>query len=164
MKYFYIFLYIVSAVISISIFLLTNITTERLNGSGGGNGNPGLMFILFLYPFLLIFIFWTVLLLRKWMIQQLNTKKLSIITLFSFVLALLILILTFYEAITFREEIVRVSPSFDDINQVSLLNTFSNSIFFNQYTFLMLLLLCLSIAGFSVFIVGKKKENRKSNF
>lgn len=137
--------------------------TEPLKG-GGGNGNPGLFFILMLYPFLLIFVYWTVLLLYKWMNIHLNTNKITILTTFSSVLTLFILISTINKAINFREEIVRASPTFNNINEVSLFNTFSNSIFFNCYTFLMLLLLCLSIAGFAVVFSRLKKKNREPNF
>lgn len=163
LKYFQNILYILCAAISISIFVLTNITTEPLN-TGGGNGNPGLLFILILYPFLLSFVYWTVLLLYKWMKIHLNTNNITILTIFSSLLALFILFSTIIKAINFREEIVRVSPSYNNVNEVSLLNTFSNSIFFNYYTFLMLLLLCLTIAGFSVLISLQKKKSKEPNF
>jgi len=147
MKKMYLFLYSVSLIGTIVFFYYTNLFTEAVNiedgiAGGGGNGNPGLFLIVFLWPFIMVFTMLTIDLIYCWLATRLNQNLLFCLLIISMISIMIIGFTTVQQANELREIIVEFNPSFDDVTQMSLLNTFSNSIFFNGLTFVMLLLIC----------------------
>lgn len=162
MKSIYLVLYIFSTVATILMFVLVNRLTEPLisGGSGGGNGNPGLFPIIFLFPFGLVFIYGTYSLLKKWISNNFSTIAIKGATIASFIGVCLILWRVLGQALKLRYAIVEKNPSFDQVSDISLLNTYSNSIFFNEYTFLMLILAVLFVAGVRSLLANRKMNIR----
>lgn len=164
MKKSFLALYIVCTLASIAMFILCNILTEPLQTEselgGGGNGNPGLFPIIFFLPFFLFFLYGTTEILMRWIHKKYSLRIIILFTLLSMFGVVTIASLTLIEANEFRSFIVEVNPSFEDESQVTLLNTFSNSIFFNQYTFLMLIFACLFLGGVWA-LLKKRTEVRK---
>ncbi|MGF2616978.1 hypothetical protein FZC84_03895 [Rossellomorea vietnamensis] len=149
MRVIYLGIYFISVLATIMMFILGNILTEPLvteSGlGGGGNGNPGLFPFVVLFPFLLIFFYGTYWFFKK-LIASLTTKAVKNLTIISSAVIGLILAVSIKKAAELRLLIVEQNPSFENVAQVDLINTYSNSIFFNFYTFLALLLLILSLA------------------
>ncbi|RTZ57708.1 hypothetical protein EKO25_01975 [Bacillus sp. SAJ1] len=115
---------------------------SELGVASGGNGNPGLFPWFILFPFFLIFLYGTFKYLTNFILKK-NMKFILIVIFSSSLLSLIIVLFTNIEANKIREKIVEVSPSFTSVKQLSLLNTWSNSIFFNHYTFILVFLLVL---------------------
>ncbi|PPA71894.1 hypothetical protein C4B60_00500 [Jeotgalibacillus proteolyticus] len=144
------------------MFILVNVLSEPLvTESGltsGGNGNPGLFPVVFLYPFLIFFIYGTTVILKNWISYKFITKNLYYLSVVSFFGVLISSISVYYRASKFRYFIVHKNSSFTDVSQISLLNTFSNSIFFNFFTFLLVIILSLFIASTWVLLKTKRDE------
>lgn len=155
------YVYIICTVLSMYLFYLCNNFTEQLVikddlAGGGGNGNPGLFPWLFLLPFFLGFLLGTFIYLLKW-IRRLKKKSIYYILFSSLVLSSIIVIITYKNANNLRERIIEVHPSFTNAKQIDLLNTFSNDIFFNPYTFILVILMVLFLS--SIFIAIKKSRD-----
>ncbi len=72
-------------------------------------------------------------------------------------IAITLVVYTFFKAQAFRYEINEKLENFDEISQIGLLNTFSNAIFFNPLTFILLLLICYLVgAGWTM--LGLKRQ------
>lgn len=146
----FLFLYCISTFATIGLFYFINLLTEPFNPEsilqGGGNGNPGLFPIIFLFPFLLYFIYGTTKIVYQFLLKN-NIKLLYTITIGSFIGVVSILYLTLAEAYDFKKYISNSHPSYALDSQIPLLNTYSNNLFFNTNTFIMLVLICTFIAG-----------------
>jgi len=147
------------------LFFLCNYLTEplveknELGVAGGGNGNPGLFPWFILFPFFLIFIYGTFKYLTNF-ILKINRKLIFIVIYSSSFLSIFIMIFTNNEAGKIREKIIDANPTFTSVKQLSLLNTWSNSIFFNQYTFILVFLLVLLTS--SIYAAIKIPSSKKA--
>ncbi|TYS19038.1 hypothetical protein FZC78_06005 [Rossellomorea vietnamensis] len=153
----YLGIYFISVLATIMMYILGNNLTEPLlteSGLGGGNGNPGLFPFVVLSPFLLIFIYGSYWLFNK-LIASVTTKSVKNLTIISCAVIGLILAVSIKKAAELRLLIVEQNPSFENVSQVDLINTYSNSIFFNFYTFVALLLIILAAAGIRALLVRR---------
>ncbi|MGM0846069.1 MAG: hypothetical protein ACQEUT_13920 [Bacillota bacterium] len=158
MRLVYLGIYFISVLATIIMFILGHILTEPLvtesGMSGGGNGNPGLFPLMVLLPFFLIFIYGTYWFFNKW-IENVTLKTKWGLTIISCAVFTLIFADTLNKADALRYLIVKQNPSFENVSQVDLINTYSNSIFFNFYTFMALLLIILVAAGIRALLVRR---------
>ena len=144
--------YIISFLMSCLLFYLCNYMTQTLNSNSqfgviSGNGNPGLFPWIFLFPFFVFFVYGTYKYSILILTQLAKAKKLMIIA-SSIVLSFIILLNLYNQASALRKRIVELSPSYTKESELSLLNFWSNSIFFNFFTFVLVILLTI------VFSVG----------
>ena len=148
------FMYIVSLLIVIIGFYGMNFFTETIvkGANGGGNGNPALFIPVFLMPFFFYFVYGTTELSMQ-LIEKYKKSSTLILSIILSVIAIMgIVIYTVEKSRKIREMIVQKQSNFESISQISLLNTFSNDIFFNALTFVMVLLVCYVVAaGWSVY-------------
>ncbi|HWI46741.1 MAG TPA: hypothetical protein VNU45_00785 [Rummeliibacillus sp.] len=148
-------IYFISFLMSGLLFYLCNDMTQTLNinsefGVVGGNGNPGLFPWIFLFPFFGFFVYGTFKYSMFTLTKLAKAKKIMIIAGAS-VLSFIILINVYNQASELRKKIVEVSPSYTKESELSLLNFWSNSIFFNFTTFLLVVLLTILFsAGISI--------------
>lgn len=140
-----------SGIVSVGSFVLTNSTTASFDPTGenfvGGNGNVGLMFVVF--PLLIILYFFFIMM---FVFEKLHERFLVKRTRFQAYYAgvfVLILGVTIYRIVSFRNEI---NPYFD--YEISYLNPFSNHLYFNFWTFLA----CLCVSGFCSFYLKKRTD------
>lgn len=140
---------VISGIVSIVGFALTNMTTTLFNPAGdnfvGGNGNPGLMFVMF--PMLIIlYFFFSMMFVFEKLHERFSVKRKLSQSYYSGVFVL-ILGITIYRIVSFRNEI---NSYFE--YEISYLNPFSNYLFFNVWTFIA----CLCISGFCSFYIKKR--------
>lgn len=157
MRKIFLFIFAFSTVASIVMFASINHFTEKLHGSlsgGGGNGNPGLFPILFLYPFFFFFLYGMVKIAYNFLYSKFETRLFKYVMLLSFLLVSIISAMTINKANSLRTSIMKINQSFSDSAPIPLLNTFSNNIFFNAFTFTLVVLVCILIAGI---LVWRKK-------
>jgi len=124
-------------------------TTTSFDPTGdnfvGGNGNPGLMFVMF--PMLIIlYFFFAVMFVFEKLYERFSVKRKLFHACYSGVFVL-ILGMTIYRIVSFRNEI---NPYFE--YEISYLNPFSNHLFFNFWTFIA----CLCVSGFCSFYIKKR--------
>ncbi|WP_431028125.1 hypothetical protein [Lysinibacillus sp. LZ02] len=142
---------IIAGLITAFAFFFTNLLTVSFDPAndmlGGGNGNPGLFFVV--APFLIILYFYFSMLFVFEQFHQRFTFKQQKWLKYSYLFVFLILTLyTFYRATMHRNYINANHPYME----VGLLSQFSNHLFFNVWTFIALL--CL--IAFLSFFVQKK--------
>lgn len=135
---------IISGLVAITGFTLTNIFTVDLhptaNNDTGGNGNAGLMFVLF--PMLIIlYFFFTMIFVFEKIHERLKANKKRFLIGYISLLAVIISYSVF-KIITFHHEI---RPYFE--HEIGYLNPFSNHLYFNAWTFIACLC-CSAICSF----------------
>lgn len=144
---------ILSGIVTIAGFVLTNLTTVSIVPGGdnytGGNGNPGLMFVLF--PSLIIMYFFFAMMfvmekLHERLAMKRRTLQISYAGAFLFIAGTSV-----YRIMAFRNE----AQQFVEY-KLGYLNPFSNNLFFNIWTFIG----CLCAAGFFSFYLKKNGQNR----
>lgn len=148
-------IYIISFLMSGLLFYLCNDMTQALNinsefGVVGGNGNPGLYPWILLFPFFGFFVYGTF---KYSMLTLTKLTKAKIIMFItgSSVISFVIMMNVYTQASELRKKIVEASPSYTEESELSLLNFWSNSIFFNFFTFsLVILLIILFSAGMAL--------------
>ncbi|AQU80846.1 hypothetical protein [Planococcus faecalis] len=152
------FLYIVSLLAVLIGFYGMNVFTESIeeDGTGGGNGNPALFILVFLMPFLFYFLYGTTELSMRFVERYKKRRTLVISLVFSVVATISIGVYTFLKAQALRNEIIQRLENFDDVSQISLWNAFSNSVFFNPLTFILVILVCY-IFG----VIWNSSKNRR---
>lgn len=152
------FLYVVSTVMVMLGFYAINFLTETVkeDGSGGGNGNPGLFPIIFVMPFFFYFLYGTVELSMRLAVTFRNRRTLFVSMAISVVAAISIAIYTYLKAEAVRTEILQKRADLETASDFSLLNTFSNSIFFNPLTFTLVVLICYLIGA--LWSVSRKRR------
>lgn len=145
---------IISGVVTVSGFVLTNLSTASIDPGGnnytGGNGNIGLMFIVF--PSLIVMYFFFAMMFVLEMVHErisITRRKLQIGYLGVF---LLIVGISLYRIISFRNE----AQQYVDY-ELGYLSPFSNNLFFNVWTFIA----CLCAAGFFSFYLKKRESGRR---
>lgn len=133
MRFLFWFSVILSGLITIAGFVLTNISTFPFHPTGemyvGGNGNIGLMFIVF--PSLIIlYFFFAMLFIFEKIHEHYKVNKKYFLLGYSSILVMLISI-SIYRIVTFH---AKIRPYFD--YEIGYLNPFSNNLYFNTWTFL----------------------------
>ncbi|AQQ51848.1 hypothetical protein [Planococcus lenghuensis] len=150
MKKLFFFGYLISAGLTVLLFYSINGLTEPLGSAdgtwGGGNGNPGIFPLVFLWPFLCLFLYGTTAYSMRLMKRAWPAAKIRVSAAVFALLAIGIAVYQVAAAQAVRKELIRLHPSFNEDHLPSLLNTYTNSIFFNLLTFIMIVLFCL-LAG-----------------
>lgn len=158
MRIIFLILYIISLIASLAIFHFTQvISPEVSDGYAGGNGNPGLMFVMLGYPFLAFFIYGTTeytmrCLMDKWTRKWFNPALIS-----AAVLAAGIFIYTLWSASQVRNRVEKEIHPFDSGRGASLINPYTNDVFFDWPAFIGVLLVCYVAGG-----IWAKKRGSKS--
>ena len=155
------FIYIVSVLVTVSIFYLINFLTETVvvgESNNMGNGNPGLFPLIYLTPFLIISIIGTFKLIYVFIERRIRTIQPLLIMLFSLIGSIIIYFLTYREARQMRTLFFNNNDSVTRINEIPLLNSYSNNIFFNGWTLLALLFTVTFIACLIALIRQKDKS------
>ena len=140
---------VISGIVSIAGFALTKMTTSSFDPTGdnfvGGNGNPGLMFVM-LPMLIILYFFFAMMFVFEKIHERFSVKRNLFQACYSGVFVL-ILGMTIYRIVSFRNEI---NPYFE--YEISYLNPFSNDLFFNFWTFIA----CLCVSGFCSFYLKKR--------
>lgn len=145
MKKFFLFLYLCSFLLTGLVFILSNaMTSEVTADSRSGNGNPFLFPLMFLHPFILFFLYGTTEYSMRFLLKW-SVKRIQLCAFLAFSLVSLISVLTFNAVMTMQAKIITINNSIDGPDQIGYLNIYTNSLFFNGYTFLMVLLFCFLI-------------------
>lgn len=155
MKFLFWFSIIISGIISISGFAFAYFTTSQITPTGdnnvGGNGNVGLIFILFSL-LIIIYFFLSMIFVFEKIHNRFTVKKIPLQFIY-FMLFIAIISLSAYRIILFHDE---MNPYFD--YELSYLNPFSNDLFFNFWTFSA----CICLSG--IFSFYSKKGSKKTPF
>lgn len=139
---------IISGVVTVSGFVLTNLSTASIDPGGNnytrGNGNIGLMFIVF--PSLIVMYFFFAMMFVLEMVHERisitrRTLQIGYVSVFLFIVGI-----SLYRIISFRNE----AQQYVDY-ELGYLSPFSNHLFFNVWTFIA----CLCAAGFFSFYLKK---------
>lgn len=145
---------IISGMMTITGFSLAYSSTQTFNplseNTTGGNGNIGLVFILF--PLLIIIYFFIASIFVFERIHKQISLKANFLKKIYILLFGVISVISIYQIYSFHHQI---SPYFDD--EISYLNPFSNDLFFNFWTFIA----CLCISRFLSFYLNKKTSSVK---
>ncbi|PSL40962.1 hypothetical protein B0H99_10394 [Planomicrobium soli] len=156
MKKFFLFLYLCSFLLTGSVFILSNaMTSEVTPDSISGNGNPFLFPLMILHPFILFFLYGTTEYSMRYLLKW-SSKVIRICAFLAFCLVSLIFVVTFNAVKSMQAKIIKINDSIDGPNQIGYLNIYTNSLFFNGYTFLMVLLICFLIGCIWALITKKE--------
>ncbi|MGE7920544.1 hypothetical protein ACQKM9_16640 [Viridibacillus sp. NPDC093762] len=146
-SYLYCFIYILSTVLTIGAFIFANLTTISPTNYGGGNGNLGLFPFFFLFPFIIVFISMTICYMHEFMYRKLQKGTIRKIVAGSLLGMFLIVSITLIRAIQLKSLLVELNPIYREETRIPLLSIYSNAVFFNFFTFTLLILLCFFISG-----------------
>lgn len=153
------FLYFVSVLAVMLGFYEMNFFTTDLQEDSTGGSNPAMIIPVFLLPFFFYFLYGTTEFSMR-LAESYKKRGMLISSLvFSAAAAITILVYTFARAQAMRNEIVQKLDHIENASQMPLLNLYSNSIFFNPLTFILVLLVCY-IAG-ALWSMGRKRINKK---
>lgn len=159
------FLYFVSVLVVVLGFYWMNLFTAVPELDDTGGSNPAMIIPVFILPFFFYFLYGTAELSMRLAEQCKNRRMLIGSLVLSAAAAISIGAYTLIRAQTLRNEIVQQLDHIENAAQISLLNLYSNSIFFNPLTFVLVNLLCY-IAG-AFWSMGRKRrqstENKRSN-
>ncbi|WP_223632632.1 hypothetical protein [Planococcus sp. 4-30] len=141
-------LYWLSAILTLAAFYGMNALSEPVknDGFGGGNGNPTLVIPFFLMPFIMYFLYGTVELSMRIASKWLTSRSIWLGILISSVYVVTVSVYTLKKADDFRSYIVETKDAFDNPEDFSLFTIFSNHIFFNPLTFILVVMICF-LAG-----------------
>ena len=145
-------LYWLSAFLTLAAFYGMNSLSEPVKNDdfGGGNGNPTLVIPFLLMPFVLYFFYGTIELsmraTSRWLSPRLSPRSIWIGILISAVYVATSSVYTLKKADAFRTYIVDTKDAYDNPEDFSLFNIFSNHIFFNPLTFVLVVMACF-LAG-----------------
>ncbi|MBK3496353.1 hypothetical protein JFL43_16095 [Viridibacillus sp. YIM B01967] len=153
----YRFIYIFSACLTVGAFTFANLTALSPTKYGGGNGNIGLLPFAFLFPFIIIFIAMSISYLHEYLYRKLEMNTIRVVVGVSLLGVILILSLTFIKAFQLKSLLAEVNPIYREETKIPLLTMNSNAVFFNFFTFILLLLVCSFISGMMAF----KDKQRK---
>ena len=153
-------LYVISTGVVMLGFYTINFFTETLgeDGSGGGNGNPGLFPVVFVMPFFFYFLYGTAELSMRLAEKYTKRSTLFVSLAISVTAAISIVIYTFWKAEALRAEIFEKKDYLESASELPLLNTFSNSIFFNSLTFILVVLVCYIIGALWSVSRGRRRK------
>ncbi|MDM5335501.1 hypothetical protein QUF56_20280 [Ureibacillus composti] len=147
MRYLYLTIYLICTLFSIVAFALTNYSTIPPDAYAGGNGNLGIIPVVFGMPFILFFIVLTIIYAYQWMFHNLDVKKMAIISTISLLGIAIISIITWIKAERMVALLKEVHPIYSEVDDVPMLSINSNAVFFNIWTFIAVILLCSLISS-----------------
>lgn len=153
------FLYFVSVLVVMLGFYGMNLFTSVLEGDDTGGSNPAMIIPVFILPFFFYFLYGSAELFMRLAERYKNRNMLIGSLVLSAAVAISIGAYTFVKARALRDEIVQKLDHIENASQIPLLNLYSNSIFFNPLTFVLVILLCY-IAG-ALWSMGRKRRNKK---
>lgn len=156
--YLYGFVYIVCAFVTVGAFAFANLSTKPPAEYGGGNGNIGLLPLLFLFPLIIIFIALTISFSHEFMYRKLKKETALAIAGVSLSCIAAIISTTIIRAYHLKSVIAEVNPNYQGASKVPLLSINSNDTFFNFYTFILLLFFSLLVGGILALKDKKQKE------
>ena len=141
-------LYWLSTILTLTAFYGMNVLSEPVknDGFGDGNGNPTLFIPFFLMPFILYFLYGTIELSMRVASKWLTASSIWLGIMISSVYVCTASVYTLKKAADFRTHIVETKDAFDNPEDFSLFTIFSNHIFFNPLTFLLMVMACF-LAG-----------------
>lgn len=154
-------LYVLSTLLTIAAFYGINYLSEPVRNDDfrGGNGNPALFIAMVGMPFIFYFLYGTVELsmraAEKWLSRK--CSLLGVLASTSFILAGLFI--TFNKANEYRNYIVATKDAYSNPGQFALFNVFSNHLFFNPLTFMLVVACCFLMGTLWSLVRGKKKLN-----
>lgn len=146
-RYLYFIIYILSTVLTIGSFIFANLTAIAPTNNGGGNGNIGLFPFFFLFPFIIVFIAMSISYMHEFMYSNLQKGTIRMTVAGSLLGIILIVSTTLIRAIQLKSLLAEVNPIYHEETKFPLLSIYSNAVFFNFFTFTLLILLCLFISG-----------------
>lgn len=149
MRFLFLLSVLFSGVVSIVGFTFTNMTTPAFDPAGdnfvGGNGNPGLLFVMFPLVIILYFFFAMMFVFEK--LHSCFLAKVGRFKVCYFVGSMLIFGISAIRIVLFRN---KINPFFD--YEIGYLNPFSNHLFFNFWTFVAI----LCVSAYCSFYLKKK--------
>lgn len=157
-RYLYFIIYILSTVLTIGAFIFANLTAIAPTNNGGGNGNIGLFPFFFLFPFIIVFIAMSISYMHEFMYSNLQKGTIRMTVAGSLLGIILIVSTTLIRAIQLKSLLAEVNPIYHEETKIPLLSIYSNAVFFNFFTFTLLILLCLFISGMMAY-----KDKQKSS-
>lgn len=163
MRYVNLSIYLICTLYSIAAFALTNYSTIPPDAYAGGNGNLGIIPVVFGMPFILFFMVLTIIYGYQWMVLKLDVKKLTIISIVSLLCIAIISIITWIKTKQMVALLKEVHPIYSEVDDVPILSINSNSVFFNIWTFIAVILLCLFISSLMARKDRVKILNRKGS-
>lgn len=152
MRLFYKLLYGISTILTVFCFMFAYTTTQT-EGPIGGNGNVGLFLFYFTFPFWMYFLYATI----EYGMKMFSTKSKKLNWMFisgTLGYSLLIWSIVFTKASKIATEL-STRPEFG--YQVGLLQSYTNGLFFNLFTFISVVGLCLAIGA--LWSMKRKKQS-----
>lgn len=159
------FFYFVSLLVVMVGFYGMNSFTAVLEEDDTGGSNPAMVIPVFILPFFFYFLYGTTELSMRFAERYKNRNVRLGSAVVSAAAAFGIAVYTFARAQALRNEIVQKLDHIESASQMPLLNLYSNSIFFNPMTFILIILLCY-IAGVLWSVSRKRRqsaENKRSD-
>lgn len=161
MRLIFLILYFISLAASLAIFHFTQAFSPKVSdGYVGGNGNPGMMFFFFGYPFLTFFIYGTIEYMMRYLMDKQKRKWFDPTLILAGVITVGIFTYNFLSALQIRQQIAKEIPQYGSVADISLINPYTNDVFFSWVTFLAILLFCYFIGG--LWAKKRRKKTRKS--
>lgn len=143
MKLFYKLLYIVSTAVTILCFVFAYASTIT-EGSMGGNGNVGLFLFYFTFPFWLYFLYATIEYgMRRFML--IKNQRLILVFVGSVIVYNVIVWSVVITKATRIANALSIKPEFG--YSVGILQSYTNGLFFNLFTFISVVGICLAIGA-----------------
>jgi len=149
-------IWFISLMVTYGCFFIMNIGTappEALHG----NGNPWLLFLMILWPFFIVFYYLTIEFVIRWL---LSTRSKGMVM--GFLTLCVIGCVGVYFPIQSKAQAVRNALMVSDHEGYHIgLNQFTNSIYFNTFTFLLSVLVCGLVAAFLSMCILLVQNRRK---
>ncbi|MGE7625456.1 hypothetical protein ACQKMD_21395 [Viridibacillus sp. NPDC096237] len=147
MNYLYRFIYIISVLITIGAFTFANLSAVSPTQYAGGNGNIGLFPFFFLFPFIITFIAMSISYIHEYMYCKLQKRTIRMTIAGSLLGMILIISITLIRSIQLKSLLAEVNPQYREETKIPLLSIYSNAVFFNFFTFVLVLLICFFVGG-----------------
>ncbi|MET3683441.1 hypothetical protein ABID56_001536 [Alkalibacillus flavidus] len=146
--------WIISLLISYVIFMIMEIGTADPSSSHG-NRNPFLILLFMLWPVIFIFYYLTTDITARFLLQ----KKSNILNAAILVCSLLAGGILYFLIRTKASAVINALEKSSNEAYIQGLNQFTNSIYFNHYTFLLTVILCIMLGSGISFLATKFKSN-----
>ena len=157
------FFYFVSVLVVMVGFYGMNSFTAILEGDDTGGSNPAMVIPVFILPFFFYFLYGTTELSMRFAERYKNRNVRLGSVVISAATAFGIAVYTFARAQALRNEIVQKLDHIGSASQIPLLNLYSNSIFFNPMTFILIILLCYMAGVLWSFSRKRRKSNENKH-
>ncbi|QHE50751.1 hypothetical protein [Pontibacillus sp. HMF3514] len=149
-------IWFICLVVTYGCFFMMNIGTASPEASHG-NGNPWLLLLMILWPFFMVFYYFTIELVTRWLLAT-RSKRIVL----SFLTLCVIGFVGVFFPIKSKAQAVRNALLGSNNEEYHIgWNQFTNSIYFNTFTFLLSVLLCGLVAAFltmCILLVQNRRE------